>query len=111
MQILFNRAIEWRERHEDRWYFSEIFRIKSKLLSSEDNGNHVLAEQHLAQSLNWSRRQGSRSWELRTALSFAELRRNEGHTNEAQDILRPVYERSTKGFDTADLRQARAPLD
>jgi len=106
-----DRAIDRCERHDDRWYFPELLRIKSRLLLLEENVSHAPAERYLIDSLDWARRQGSRSWELRTAISLAELRRDEGHAKEAENILRPVYERFTEGFYTADLQQAQTLLD
>jgi predicted ATPase len=56
-------------------------------------------------------RQGALSWELRAATNLARLLRDQGHRAEAKALLQPVYDRFTEGFDTADLKAARALMD
>jgi predicted ATPase len=58
-----------------------------------------------------AREQGALFWELRVALSLARLLRGQGRSADAGGILQPVYDRFTEGFETADLRSARALLD
>ena len=62
-------------------------------------------------SLDWARRQGALSWELRTATSLARLRQDQGRAAEARSLLQPVYDRFSEGFETADLKTAKALLD
>jgi predicted ATPase len=69
------------------------------------------AEDHFRQALDWARRQGTLSWELRAATSLARLLRNQDLLVEGLAILRPVYERFTEGFSTADLTVAKRLLD
>jgi tetratricopeptide (TPR) repeat protein len=94
---------------EERWYYAEILRIKGSLLSRK--GDAGGAEQAYIASLDWARRQQANSWELRTATSYARLMRGQGRTREAHDLLAPVYGWFTEGFDTADLKEAKALLD
>ena len=54
--------------------------------------------------------QETKLWELRAALSLAQLRRGQGRCAEANDLLAPVYDWFTEGFDTADLKEARGLL-
>ena len=61
--------------------------------------------------LRWRAEQGALSWELRVALSLARLLRGQGRSAEAVGILRPVYDRFTEGFATADLQQAKCLLE
>jgi predicted ATPase len=61
--------------------------------------------------MNVARRQNARLWELRAAISLARLWRDHGKRNEARDILAPVYGWFTEGFDTLDLKEAKALLD
>jgi tRNA A37 threonylcarbamoyladenosine biosynthesis protein TsaE len=56
------------------------------------------------------RRQQAKSWELRAAMSMARLWRDQGKCNEARDLLTPVYNWFTEGFDTCDLKEAKALL-
>ncbi|HUC67198.1 MAG TPA: hypothetical protein VMA53_17290, partial [Stellaceae bacterium] len=71
----------------------------------------AMAEDHYRQALDWARRQGALSWELRAATSLARLLRDQARSGEATARLQPVYDRFTEGFDTADLKAAKALLD
>jgi predicted ATPase len=62
----------------------------------------------LLRSLEIARRQQARSWELRTSCDLARLWRDQGRGKEALKLLRSVYDQFTEGFETADLREARA---
>jgi predicted ATPase len=66
---------------------------------------------HFRQALDWARRQGALSWELRAATNLAQLWRNGGRSNEARELLKPVYDRFTDGFATADLRAAKSLIE
>jgi predicted ATPase len=70
-----------------------------------------VAEDHFGQALDWAGRQGALSWELRAATSLARLWHNQARSDEACELLAPVYGRFTEGFDTADLKAAKALLD
>ena len=70
-------------------------------------GAAATAEDHFRQALDWARRQGALSWELRAATSLARLLRDQGRSAEAMALLQPVYDRFTEGFDTADLKQQK----
>ena len=70
-----------------------------------------MAEDHFRQSLDWARRQSALSCELRAATSLARLLRDQGPSADATALLQPVYDRFTEGFDTADLKAAKALLD
>jgi predicted ATPase len=69
------------------------------------------AETAIQQAIDVARRQNAKSWELRGATSLARLRRQQGRPQEAVALLAPVYGRFTEGFDTADLKEAKALLD
>jgi predicted ATPase len=64
-----------------------------------------------ARSIAGARQQNAKSLELRAAISLARLRRDQSKRNEARDLLAPVYGWFTEGFDTADLKEAKALLD
>ena len=100
------------ERNEDRWCLSELLRVKGELLLQQGAPEAaVKAEDQFRQALDWARRQGALSWELRAATSLAGLLHDQGGSADAEALLRPVYARFTEGFDTADLTAARALLD
>jgi predicted ATPase/DNA-binding winged helix-turn-helix (wHTH) protein len=105
-------AIVSSERSEERWATAELLRIKGELfLLQGAPGAAAAAESHFTQALDWARRQGALSWELRCATSLAQLWRNQARSNEARELLAPVYDRFTEGFDTADLKAAKALLE
>ena len=62
-------------------------------------------------SLDWARTQRAKSWELRTSTSLARLWQNQGKRKEACDLLAPIYNWFTEGFDTKDLKDAKALLE
>ena len=69
------------------------------------------AEDHLERALDWARRQGALSLELRASIRLAGLLRDQGCPADAADLLQPVCERFNEGFNTADLKTAMALLD
>jgi predicted ATPase len=91
---------------------SELLRIKGELLRLQDApAAAAAAEEHFRRALDWARRQGALSWELRAATSLARLLRDQHRPADAMALLQPVYDRFTEGFDTADLKAAKALLD
>jgi predicted ATPase len=104
-----DEALGISERHEERWCLAELLRVKGGLLQQAGApGAAALAEDHFRRALGWARRQGAMSWELRTATSLARLWRDRGRADAARRLLRPVYDRFTEGFETADLKAAEA---
>ena len=69
------------------------------------------AEAHFERAVAIAREQQAKSWELRAATSLARLWRDQGKPDEARDLLAPIYGWFTEGFDTLDLKQAKALLD
>ena len=69
------------------------------------------AEEHFLRSRDWARRQGALSWELRTSTSLARLQHGQGRVAEARSLLQSVYDRFSEGFETADLKAAKAYLN
>jgi predicted ATPase len=107
-----DEAIERCERAEVHWVMSELLRVKGELLLLQRApGAATSAEDHFRQALDWARRQGALSFELRAATSLARLLRDQGHPADALGLLQPVYDRFTEGFDTSDLKPAKALLD
>ena len=104
-------ALAWVESGE-RWAISEVLRIKGELVLLQGAaGAAAAAEDHFRQALDWARRQDALSWELRAATSLARLMGDHGRSAEATALLQPVYARFTEGFDTTDLKAAKALLD
>jgi hypothetical protein len=86
----------------------ETLRIKGGILALE--GNLEAAECAYIASLEWAQQQQAKSWELRTATSYARLMRDQGRAREARDLLAPIYGWFTEGFGTKDLKDAKALL-
>ena len=109
--VLIDEAIAQIERPgwEERHYYAEALRIRAQLLTLK--GDAEGAERAYIASLDWARKQQAKSWELRTATSYARLMREQGCEREARDLLAPVYGWFTEGFDTLDLKEAKALLD
>jgi predicted ATPase len=94
-----------------RWYESEIYRLKGELLLQHSSDNQAEAEACFHKALDIARNQQAKSWELRAATSLARLWQSQGKRQEAYDLLAPVYGWFTEGFDTADLKEAKTLLD
>jgi predicted ATPase len=69
------------------------------------------AQSYFERALAVAREQQAKSFELRAAMSMARLQRDQGERTEARELLAPVYGWFTEGFDTLDLKQAKALLD
>jgi predicted ATPase len=69
------------------------------------------AEAYFERALAVARAQQAKSWELRAAMSMARLWREQGKREEARELLAPVYGWFSEGFDTLDLKEAKALLD
>jgi predicted ATPase/DNA-binding winged helix-turn-helix (wHTH) protein len=100
------------EKAEAGWLAPELLRLRGELLLSQgEPAAAETVESFFRQALDLAHQQGALSWELRAATSLARLLRDQGHQAEAIVCLRPIYERFTEGFDTADLIAARRLLD
>ena len=80
-----------------------------ELMSPEADASK--AEAHFERALAIARAQQAESWELRAAMSMARLWRDQGKRQQARDLLSPIYGWFTEGFDTLDLKEAKALLD
>ena len=94
-----------------RWTIAELLRIKGELLLRQAGNESILAERCLLKALELAKEQGALFWELRAAMSLAQLRVRQSRQDDARKILAPVYDRFTEGFEAADLRSARAMLE
>jgi predicted ATPase len=102
-------ALQVAERTEAPWFAAELNRHKSQLLLRQ--GHSETAEELYREALSIAREQEAKLWELRAAVSLARLRRDQGRPAEARDLLARVYSWFTEGFDTPDLKEAKALLD
>jgi predicted ATPase len=95
---------------DEHWMLPEIHRVAGEAMLAGDS-NAVGAEREFHAALALAREQGARPWELRAAASLARLRRDQGHPAEARDLLAPDYGWFTEGFETPDLKEAKALLE
>jgi len=106
---LLDDALQIVDRTGERWLGAELYRHKGQLLLQQ--GHSEAAEEQYCKALGIAREQEARLWELRAAVSVAQVRRDQGRRTEAYDLLAPVYGWFTEGFDTPDLKEAKALLN
>ena len=100
------------EQFEDSCFSPELIRLKGELTMQQNMpGAAGSAEALLRRALDGAREQGALSWELRAATSLARSLRLQGRSSDAITCLRPIYDRFTEGFGTADLIAAKQLLD
>ena len=98
------------ETTREKWYEADIHRIAGEIALMSPEPDAARAETYFERALVVARKQQAKSWELRTAMSIARLWRDQGKRDEARDLLAPVYGWFTEGFDTLDLKEAKALL-
>jgi predicted ATPase len=102
-------AISVTDKTQGRYYEPEMHRVQGELfLSMHDDG---AAEASFRKAIAVAQHQNAKTWELRAAMGLARLWRDQGKRDEARKLLAPVYGWFTEGFDTLDLKQAKALLD
>ena len=96
------------EQTQEREFEAELCRVRGELLVV---GDPAAAEESYGAALAVARKQQGRFWELRASTSLARLWRDQGKRAEARDLLAPIYGWFTEGFDTLDLKEAKALLE
>jgi predicted ATPase len=107
--ILFDEACQIANRTAERWFVAELYRHKGQLLLRQ--GRTQAAEELYHGALAIAQQQQAKLWELRAAASLARLRRDQGREAEARNLLAPIYGWFAEGFNTPDLKEAKALLD
>ena len=98
------------ETAKERVWEAEVNRIAGEIALKSSETDAAKAEAYFEKALAVARQQQAKSWELRAAMSLARLWRDQGKTAEARELLAPVYGWFTEGFDTRDLKEAKALL-
>jgi class 3 adenylate cyclase/predicted ATPase len=106
-----DEAIDKVERSKEKWCEAEVHRIAGEIALKSLAPDPEKAEAYFEHALAVASQQQAKSWELRAAMSMARLWRDQGKRDAARDLLAPVYGWFTEGFDTADLKNAKALLD
>jgi class 3 adenylate cyclase/predicted ATPase len=104
-------AMSMVETAKERWCEAEVHRTAGEIALISPELGAAKAEAYFERSLEIAREQQAKSWELRAAMSMARLWRDQGKRDQARELLAPIYGWFTEGFDTLDLKQAKALLD
>ena len=95
---------------KERWCEAEAHRVAGEIALKSPQRDVAKAQAYFERSLTLARAQQAKSWELRAAMSLARLLSDQGKRQNARDLLAPIYDWFTEGFDTSDLRKAKALL-
>ena len=106
-----DEALSIIETAEEKIWEAEVNRISGEITMLSRPMEATKAEQYLTDALAVARRQHAKSLELRAAMSLARLWRDQGKVLQARELLAPVYGWFTEGFDTRDLKEAKALLE
>jgi predicted ATPase len=104
-------AIDTIETTKETWFEAEANRIAGEIALQSPKPDATKAQKYFERALAVSQKQQAKPWVLRAAMSLARLWRDQGKVREARELLAPVYGWFTEGFDTRDLKDARALLN
>jgi predicted ATPase len=96
---------------KERMFEAEVDRVAGEIALVSPKRDEAKAQAYLDRALGVARQQQAKSWELRAAMSLARLWRSQGKVQQARELLAPVYGWFTEGFDTRDLKEAKALLE
>jgi predicted ATPase len=96
---------------DNRWWGAEFLRLRGEFHRNGPAGDRAAADQSFREAIAVAQGQQAKSLELRAATSLVRLWRDEGRCEEGHELLAPVYGWFTEGFDTLDLKQAKALFD
>ena len=99
------------ETTKEKWCEAEVHRVAGEIALKSPEPDAAKARAYFQRALLVARDQQAKSWELRAATSLARLWRDQGKRQEARELLAPIYGWFTEGFDTLDLKKAKALLD
>ena len=99
------------ETTKETWWEAEVNRIAGEIALMSPKPDAAKARSYFERALAVARQQQAKSWELRAAMSLARLWRDQGKVQQARELLAPVYGWFTEGFDTRDLKEAKALLN
>jgi adenylate cyclase len=109
--VAIDEALTLIEETGERIFEADVHRIKGELLLAQNLSTAAEAEESFRTAIDIAARQDAKSWELRAATSLARLLRDTNRRDEARTMLAEIYGWFTEGFDTADLKDAKALLD
>ncbi len=106
-----SKALAAADENEHRRDEAEVHRLQGEILLRKDHSNVEEARHCFERAIELARKQNAKSWELRATMSLARLLVKQGRRDEARTMLAEIYNWFTEGFDTADLKEAKALLD
>jgi predicted ATPase len=106
-----SEALATVQANKERWCEAEVCRAAGETVLRSAEPDATKAQVYFERALSVAREQQAKSWELRAAMSLARLWRSQGKPQRARDLLAPVYSWFTEGFDTLDLKEAKALLE
>ena len=106
-----DEALALAQQTGEHWTDAFLHRIRGEILLKRDPANTAPAEEAFLTAITIAQQQKARTFELRAAMSLGRLWRDQGKRDEAHDLLAPVYGWFSEGFDTLDLKEAKALLD
>ena len=95
---------------KERWFEAQVNRVAGEIALRSPEPDTARAQAYFERALAVARQQQAKSWELRAVMSLARLWRDQGKVRQARELLAPVYGWFTEGFDTRDLKEAKALL-
>jgi predicted ATPase len=96
---------------KETWHEVEVNRIAGEIALRSPQRDVAKAQSYFEHALAVARQQQAKSWELRAAISLGHLWRDQGKVQQARELLAPIYGWFTEGFDTRDLKEAKALLE
>ena len=111
MQGTLKQAFAAIDEREARSHEAEMIRLQGESLFTEDDSDAAAAQNCFRKAIEIAQRQEAKSWELRATTSLAGLLSKMHRGGEARAMLAEIYDWFTEGFDTADLKEAKALLD
>jgi predicted ATPase len=96
---------------KEKWFLAETYNIAGEIALLSAEPDTAKAEGYFQRALVVARQQQAKSLELRASMSLACLWRDQGKARQARELLAPVYDWFTEGFDTRDLKEAKALLE
>ncbi|MFZ2059653.1 MAG: hypothetical protein WAU82_01450, partial [Candidatus Binatus sp.] len=106
-----DESFEFIEKTGQQYYAAELRRLRGELLLAQSASNASQAEQSFRDAIEIARQQHAKSWELRATTSLARLLARQGKRDKARSMLAEIYDWFTEGFDTADLKDAKALME
>ena len=106
-----DKALEMADRTGERWFEAELHRLQGEWLVAHRREEQQRAEASFHRAVDVARRQNAKMFGLRASTDLARLWRDQGKRTEARDLLAPIYGWFAEGFDTPDLKEAKALLE